>query len=169
MINKVYLGPSLIFPKEDDFEGYMPGDLIVGTTAEPNQTIKFYLNDTFILLESDSNNNIDYIPEKKMPVLTKLNGLVMPSGDPPEITSIKFGKKFNTDKVTSMSYIFGDCEKLKAIDLEVFNTDNVTDMSTMFIACLELEKVNISNFNTENVTNMSEMFSMCSSLQNLDL
>ena len=51
--------------------------------------------------------------------------------------------KFNTDKVTNMSYMFYDCSSLKSIDLSKFNTDKVTDMDYMFYGCSSLKKSNI--------------------------
>ena len=74
---------------------------------------------------------------------------------------------FDTSKVTDMSGMFYDCEKLASLDVSNFNTSNVTNMSNMF-SCRSLTSLDVSNFNTSNVTNMSNMFS-CRSLTSLDV
>ena len=93
------------------------------------------------------------------------------------LTHIDFGERFNTSRVTNMSYMFHGC-RATSLNLSSFNTENVTDMSFMFgtyASFLEpteyssLTSLNLSNFNTENVTNMRGMFFCCGSLVDLDL
>ena len=49
-----------------------------------------------------------------------------------------------------------------------WNTNKVTDMSFIFCKCRELSSLpDISKWNTNNVTNMSTMFQLCSSLTEL--
>ncbi len=80
-----------------------------------------------------------------------------------KLTSIEFDN-FNTNNVTSMSYMFYDCSSLTSLDVSKFDTSKVTDMSAMFYNCESLTSLNLSNFNTSKVTDMSAMFNVCSKL-----
>ena len=109
------------------------------------------------------------------------------------ITEIDLSK-FDTSKVTTMSWMFCGCSnlekinldnintssvktmdllfkgtKITSIDLSKFDTSKVTTMMWMFCDCSQLETINLSNFDTSQVTDMSLMFSGCSSLKYLDL
>ena len=77
--------------------------------------------------------------------------------------------KFNTAEVKSMTYMFYNCSTLTSLDLSKFNTAKVTDMSSMFEDCTKLASLDFSNFNTEKVMYMSNMFYNCSALTSLDL
>ena len=74
--------------------------------------------------------------------------------------------KWNTQKVTNMSYMFYDCKSLSSLpDISKWNTQNVTDMRYMFYDCKSLSSLpDISKWDTKNVTNMSYMFCHCESL-----
>ena len=76
---------------------------------------------------------------------------------------------FNTQNVTNMSYMFQECKNLQNLDLSSFNTQKVTDMSHMFYYCYNLKNLNLLSFNTQKVENMDNMFYNCSDLQSLDL
>ena len=76
--------------------------------------------------------------------------------------------KFNTAKVTDMSYMFSSLA-LTSLDVTNFNTENVTNMSFMFFNCSALTSLDVTNFNSENVTNMNRMFYNCSKLTSLDV
>ena len=76
---------------------------------------------------------------------------------------------FNTTEVKSMTYMFNNCSTLTSLNLSKFNTAKVTDMSSMFEGCTKLASLDLSNFNTEKVMYMSNMFYNCSSLTSLDL
>ena len=76
---------------------------------------------------------------------------------------------FNTSRVTNMSRMFYDCDRLKTVNLSNFNTSNVTDMSYMFFECELLASLDLSSFNTEKVTDMTYMFSSCNKLESIDL
>ena len=82
------------------------------------------------------------------------------------ITGLKY---LNTEKVTNMCYMFGNCSKLTSLDVTNFNTAKVTNMSNMFLCCSELTSLDVTKFNTEKVTNMSYMFEICSKLTSLDV
>ena len=77
--------------------------------------------------------------------------------------------ELDTQNVTSMYFIFGNCCGLTSLDLSLFNTQNVTNMSRMFEGCSGLTSLNLSQFNTQKVTNMSTMFFGCKKLTSLDL
>lgn len=85
------------------------------------------------------------------------------------LTSIDFGKGFNTSNVINMELMFGLCDDLIGIDVSQFNTSLVTNMSGMFRNCRLLTNIDVSNFNTINVTDMSYMFNGCANLSSLDL
>lgn len=82
---------------------------------------------------------------------------------------IKFGKWFDTSKVTSMYAMFSGCTSLKELDLSMFNTASVTNMRSMFTNCSSLEELDLTSFDTRNVTTMYDMFRGCGSLKNLNL
>ena len=75
----------------------------------------------------------------------------------------------DTNRVTNMSHMFFDCQKLISLDLSSFNTSSVISMDCLFSYCTELTYVDLSGFDTSNVTNMYLMFYDCESIQNLDL
>jgi len=85
----------------------------------------------------------------------------------PNLTTIEGIEYFNTENVTNMRYMFGDCRSLKSLDLTNFNTENVTDMYYMFHNCRSLESLDLTNFNTAKVTNMKGMFSSCYALKTI--
>ena len=85
------------------------------------------------------------------------------------LTDIEGIENLNTEKVTAMSGMFFQCEKLSSLDLSNFNTEKVTNMYGMFFKCEKLTSLDLSNFNTKKVTNMGSMFCNCSSLTSLDL
>lgn len=77
--------------------------------------------------------------------------------------------KFNTEKVTTFESMFNNCCSFTSIDVSSFNTEKATNMRSMFDLCRELTSLDVSNFNTSNVTNMTEMFARCCKLTSLDL
>ena len=85
------------------------------------------------------------------------------------LTDIKGIEYLNTEKVTSMIYMFDGCTKLESLDLTNFNTAVVKSMTYMFNNCSTLTSLNLSNFNNAKVTDMSSMFEGCTKLASLDL
>ena len=85
------------------------------------------------------------------------------------LTSVDFGKNFNTSQVTDMSFMFVQCGSLKELDLSGFDTSQVTDMNSMFDGCRSLVKLDVSSFDTSQVTDMCYMFARCGSLEKLDV
>ena len=86
-----------------------------------------------------------------------------------KIETIIFGDKFTTNNVNNMAGMFGNCKKLKNLNISMFDTSRVTNMSDMFSSCSSLTELNISNFNTEKVMYMQGMFWNCDSLTILNL
>jgi surface protein len=74
------------------------------------------------------------------------------------MTEIIGMENLNTEKDTSMIYMFAYCNQLTDIDLSNFNTENVKDMSYMFYNDQQLKTLDLSSFNTYKVTNMGDMF-----------
>ena len=85
------------------------------------------------------------------------------------LTDIKGIENLNTEKVTSMIYMFDGCSALTSLDVSNFNTAEVKSMTYMFNKCSTLTSLNLSNFNTAKVTDMSSMFEDCTMLASLDL
>ena len=83
--------------------------------------------------------------------------------------SIKFSHSIDTSNITSMKYMFYDCEVLEEIDISGFDTSNVTNMSDLFGNCFNLTSIDLSNFDTSNVTDMGAMFWNCRKLASLDV
>ena len=77
--------------------------------------------------------------------------------------------KFDTSRVTNMSYMFNGMRNLTTLNLSNFNTSNVTNMGGMFFNMTNLTAFNFSNFDTSKVTDMGSMFYGMSSLTTLDL
>ena len=76
---------------------------------------------------------------------------------------------FNTSKVNNMRYMFSGCNNLELLDVSHFDTSQVTDMSNMFKGLSLVEELDVSHFNTSNVTSMVAMFDGCYKLQSLDV
>ena len=83
------------------------------------------------------------------------------------IISIDFSK-FDTSKVSDMSYMFNGCSQLKYINFTNFKTSGVKNMEYMFCNT-GLTSLDLSKFNTRSVTNMDNMFNNATSLLSLDL
>ncbi len=73
-------------------------------------------------------------------------------------TIIGIKENLNTEDVTSMRYMFRECNAVASLDLSGFNTENVTNMAEMFYGCIALPTLDLSSFNTGKVENMSKMF-----------
>ena len=88
-----------------------------------------------------------------------------------ELEEIVFGDKFTTEYMVSFDYMFGECKKLKSVDLPAsqFKTGFAFRMDGMFASCEELEELNISHFDTSHIRYMQSMFSCCRKLRQLDL
>ncbi|OYP57936.1 hypothetical protein CIK99_05755 [Prevotella sp. P5-92] len=86
-----------------------------------------------------------------------------------QLTTIEGIENLNTEEVTNMSGMFGDCSGLTSLDVSKFNTAEVENMSYMFYICSSLTSLDVSKFNTAKVTDMANMFGGCSSLTSLDL
>ena len=84
------------------------------------------------------------------------------------LTSINFGNKFNTWKVTNMSAMFFNLTSITSLDLRVFDTRNVKCMQYMFSFCSSAKKIDVSSFDTSQVTTFDHLFSYCSSLTSVD-
>ena len=69
--------------------------------------------------------------------------------------------KFDSSKVSDMSsmfYMFYDCQSLKYLDLSYFDTSQVSNMDFLFASCSSLVSLNLSRFNTKSVIKMNSMF-----------
>ena len=65
---------------------------------------------------------------------------------------------FNND-ITNLNGFFEKCSNIIYLDLSNFNTSKVTEMSFMFNNCNKLKEIKgINKFNTNQVTNMKAMF-----------
>ena len=77
--------------------------------------------------------------------------------------------KLNTSNITSMYYMFNDCNQLTSADLSGFDTNKVIDMTGAFQGCIRLTSVDLSGIDTSNVTDMHSTFFNCISLTSLDV
>ena len=78
-------------------------------------------------------------------------------------------KYLDTEKVTDMSLMFGNCNKLENINLSGFKTSNVTKMDRMFEGCRSLKSIDLSKLDTKKVVTIDKMFAGCSRLKTIDL
>ena len=84
-----------------------------------------------------------------------------------KVTSLDLSS-FNTEKVTTMQSLFGDCVNLTTIiGLEKFNTAKVTNMTSMFFGCKALTSLDLNSFNINKVTDMNYMFKNCTNLETI--
>ena len=110
------------------------------------------------------------------------------------IHNIEYKLKNPEIKEISLSYMFKDCNYLRAIDFSSFDSSKIINMDSMFMGCSFLNSINFSGdfskvtnlrflfhgckslirldlsyFKTENVTSMCYMFCDCTNLKSLDL
>ena len=85
------------------------------------------------------------------------------------LTSITFGKNFDTSNVDNLSSMFHYCQSLQQLDVSGFDTQSATNMYSMFYYCSALRQLDVSGFNTEKVTNMSNMFRNMQYIDKLDV
>ncbi|MGO5097164.1 BspA family leucine-rich repeat surface protein [Agathobaculum sp. LCP25S3_E8] len=85
------------------------------------------------------------------------------------LTSITFGKNFDTSNVDNLSSMFYYCWSLQQLDVSGFDTQSATNMYSMFYYCSALRQLDVSRFNTEKVTNMSNMFCNMQYIDKLDV
>ena len=83
------------------------------------------------------------------------------------LQSIQGLRYLNTSQVTQMSWMFGYCTSLTAIDVGSFNTAKVIDMVGMFGGCWNLQGLDLTSFNTSKVKDMYGMFNDCGSLKTI--
>ncbi len=75
------------------------------------------------------------------------------------ITSFPFGPKFDTSKVTEMSFMFWEDSAITTLDLSTFDTSSVTGMFGTFRDCSKLKTIYVSDkWTTVNVTDKGETF-----------
>ncbi len=89
------------------------------------------------------------------------------------LKEVYFDAFFNTDKVTTFSYMFNKCEKLERINVAggnnaTLNTTAATDLSYMFSNCYKLTRMPFS-WNGQKVTTTRTMFQNCKALTELNL
>ena len=74
----------------------------------------------------------------------------------------------DTSNVTTMAFMFNNCNSLSYLNISNFNTGNVMAMNQMFYCCYLLNYLEISSWDVCNVTDMNSMFQDCG-LYSLDL
>ena len=85
------------------------------------------------------------------------------------LVSIEFSETFDSSKVQSMLYMFGQCTSLKSVNVSSLDTSSVGDFMAMFYKCTELTSLDLSNFNTENAFIFQNIFDSMSKLEYLDI
>ena len=78
-------------------------------------------------------------------------------------------EKLDVRNVTSFSYAFQQCRKLKHIDLSMWEVEKVTTLTQMFTNCVELITADLSGWNVSGVTAANSMFEACVSLCEVNL
>ena len=85
------------------------------------------------------------------------------------LKSITFGDQFTVKNATSLYGMFLYCYELESLDLSKWDTSKVTDMSYLFSHCYELTTLDLSSFDTSSVTRLSGMFNKCDKLASIKL
>ena len=85
------------------------------------------------------------------------------------LEKITFGNTYKTLLVTSIKFMFNECNNLISLDLSCFDTSKVVSMENLFEGCSTIESLDLSNFNTQLVTYMSKIFRNCQSLTYVDV
>ena len=85
------------------------------------------------------------------------------------LVSVDFNNTFDSSKVQSMLYMFGQCTSLKSVNVSSLDTRSVGDFMAMFYKCKELTSLDLSNFNTENDFIFQNIFDSMSKLEYLDI
>ena len=140
---------------EGFYKLYIGGD--GGVVANSNSS---YLFNKFTQVKTIDLTNLD---------TNMVTNMMSMFGNNSKLTSVNFGKNFNTSNVSNMSWLFINCTNLVELDLSAFDTNNVTDMSNMFNGCNNLLNIDLSSFITDNVTTMEAMFNNCHNLKELNL
>ena len=86
-----------------------------------------------------------------------------------DLVSVEFSNTFDSSKVQSMHYMFGQCTSLKSVNVSSLDTRSVGDFMSMFDTCTELTSLDLSNFNTENAFSFQSIFDSMSKLEYLDI
>lgn len=84
------------------------------------------------------------------------------------LTEIQGLTNLNTENVTTMEYMFNNCnnKQLTVLDLTSFNTSRVIDMTYMFYGCNNLKEIVVSDaFVTTNVLKSDSLFYGCANLK----
>ena len=121
--------------------GVIPGDinkmLIDEQEVEPSKEYifpKIGKHSLYVLMNISSSTSLAYM----------FNGVK-------KLDSIIFTSKFNTENITSFTWMFYGCLSLSSIDMSSFNTNSLIYMNRMFYNCQSLISVDFSNFNTTNL------------------
>ena len=72
-----------------------------------------------------------------------------------------------TRGISSFTYMFDRCIKIKNIDLTSVSFSSPSSMASVFDGCKSLESVNLSTLNTGNITSANNTFNGCTSLTNI--
>ena len=77
---------------------------------------------------------------------------------------------WDVSNVDDFRWMFGNCEKLTALDLSNWQISNkCTDLSYVFYHCKNLETLNLSTWNVSNINSFQGIFGGCEKLTTLDL
>ena len=138
-----------------EFQDRLPDKIII------NGDTKYFIDNTINLIQDV--NIITLIWSENH--LTNCNNMFK---DLINITEFNFSK-FDSSKITKMSYMLSNCSSIESLDLSIFDTSKVQNMDFMFKACTNLKELNLSNFNTSSLLYISVIFGNCSSLTILDI
>ena len=112
-----------------------------------------------------------------------------------KLTSVKFGKKFDTSNVKNFSFFMANCplltdfdiskidltsatdimsifynlDAIEYLDLSHLNTSNITSFFNFVAECDNLKRINLTGIDTSSATSLTQMFSRCRSLEEVDV
>ncbi|MBR5036303.1 MAG: BspA family leucine-rich repeat surface protein [Prevotella sp.] len=143
---------------------YYDTELATRRAANPDATIVFKLNSTDSTPAWATASLTSATFDTSFATYKGLTGLANWFSGCRVLATINGISNLNTENVTTMKSMFGNCSSLTELDLSGFNTENVTTMYYMFYYCSALTELNLSTFNTTKVMDANWMFSGCRNL-----
>ena len=138
-----------------------------------------YSEITVTVDENDSFINENFVPQPYVEygennnIIMRWNETILDCSNMFSNTSIKTIdlSNFDTSEVTSMEYMFKDCNNLSYFNLKNNDLSNLKTMKGIFINCINLNNITLENIDFNELTSLNEMFnnSLISNIEFINL